>query len=218
MADIVKNKRIQKLYGRFLQDKQGKLETKKTFRNQLEKVQVEKRPIQKRSAHRNINHRPIILGKSKRITLGQAINISKYAPIISEMSQKHNVPAELICGVILQESNGKARAKSHAGARGLMQLMPATAKRFGVKDIYNPRQNIEGGTKYLRFLLNHFKGDVKLSLAGYNAGEHNVKKYGNKIPPFKETQKYVPAVIGYTKTMAKILVSSKTIPTFARRI
>jgi soluble lytic murein transglycosylase-like protein len=80
---------------------------------------------------------------------------------------------------------------SNKGARGLMQLMPGTAARFGVSSIWDPRQNIEGGARYMRFLLDQFDGDVPLALAGYNAGEGAVMKYGNRIPPYSETQEYV---------------------------
>ena len=90
-----------------------------------------------------------------------------------------------------QESSFNAQAISYKGARGLMQLMPATAARFGVRDIFDPAQNIEGGARYLRFLLDTFKGDVELALAGYNAGENAVARYGNQIPPYRETQDYV---------------------------
>jgi soluble lytic murein transglycosylase-like protein len=90
-----------------------------------------------------------------------------------------------------QESGFKLKATSYKGARGLMQLMPATAIRFGVNDIYNPKQNIEAGIKYMRWLINKFGGDITLALAGYNAGEGAVMKYGNQIPPYRETQEYV---------------------------
>jgi soluble lytic murein transglycosylase-like protein len=90
-----------------------------------------------------------------------------------------------------QESTFKPRAMSNKGARGLMQLMPGTARRFGVSSIWDPRQNIEGGTRYIRFLLDTFDGDVQLALAGYNAGEGAVMKYGYRIPPYSETQEYV---------------------------
>jgi soluble lytic murein transglycosylase-like protein len=93
-----------------------------------------------------------------------------------------------------QESAFKKTATSHKGASGLMQLMPATAVRWGVKNIYNPQQNIEAGVKYMRWLLDKFGGDVKLALAAYNAGEGSVKKYGNKIPPYTETQNYVKRI------------------------
>jgi soluble lytic murein transglycosylase-like protein len=90
-----------------------------------------------------------------------------------------------------QESSFKLRAISPKGARGLMQLMPMTAARFGVTNIFDPRQNIEGGARYLRFLLDRFNGDLSLTLAGYNAGEGAVEKYGWRIPPYAETQEYV---------------------------
>ncbi len=78
-----------------------------------------------------------------------------------------------------------------------MQLMPATAKRFGVRDIWDPEQNIEGGVAYLRFLQDLFAGDIRLALAAYNAGEGAVAKYGNRIPPYRETRTYVRRVLGY---------------------
>ena len=90
-----------------------------------------------------------------------------------------------------QESSFKLRATSYKGASGLMQLMPATARRFGVTDIYEPRQNIDAGVKYMRWLLDTFNGDVNLALAGYNAGEGAVMKYGWQIPPYSETREYV---------------------------
>jgi soluble lytic murein transglycosylase-like protein len=90
-----------------------------------------------------------------------------------------------------QESSFKPRAMSYKGARGLMQLMPGTASRFGVSNIWDPRQNIEGGARYMRFLLDMFSNDVRLALAGYNAGEGAVMKYGNQVPPYSETREYV---------------------------
>ncbi len=101
---------------------------------------------------------------------------------------------DLVRSIIGQESSGKRTATSPKGARGLMQLMPATAARYGVKDVNNPEENIRGGTDYLKFLSDKFKGDPDLVLAGYNAGEGAVEKHGNKIPPYAETQAYVPAV------------------------
>lgn len=97
----------------------------------------------------------------------------------------------LLYSVMHQESSFKSRAISPKGARGLMQLMPGTAMRFGVTNIFDARQNIEGGARYLRFLLDRFDGDVNLALAGYNAGEGAVEKYGWRIPPYAETQEYV---------------------------
>jgi len=97
----------------------------------------------------------------------------------------------LLYSIMHQESSFKSHAISPKGARGLMQLMPFTAMRFGVTNIFDPRQNIEGGARYVRFLLDRFDGDINLVLAGYNAGEGAVEKYGWSIPPYSETQEYV---------------------------
>jgi soluble lytic murein transglycosylase-like protein len=104
---------------------------------------------------------------------------------------RYGIDPLLVYAQMHQESSFKLKATSYKGARGLMQLMPGTAIRFGVRDIYNPQQNIEAGVKYMRWLLNQFGGDVALALAGYNAGEGAVMKYGNQIPPYRETQEYV---------------------------
>ena len=97
----------------------------------------------------------------------------------------------LLYSIMHQESSFKSHAVSPKGARGLMQLMPFTAVRYGVTNIFDPKQNIEGGARYLRFLLDRFDGDLSLALAGYNAGEGAVDKYGWRIPPYSETQEYV---------------------------
>jgi len=110
---------------------------------------------------------------------------------ITTSSARYNIDPLLIYAQMHQESSFKLKATSYKGARGLMQLMPGTAIRFGVTDIYNPKQNIEGGVKYMRWLIDKFGGDVTLALAGYNAGEGAVMKYGNRIPPYRETQEYV---------------------------
>ncbi len=110
---------------------------------------------------------------------------------IVESGKRNAVDPLLLYSIMHQESTFKQRALSPKGARGLMQLMPATAARFGVSSIFDPRQNIEGGARYVRFLLDQFDGDVNLALAGYNAGEGAVMKYGNRIPPYAETQEYV---------------------------
>jgi Transglycosylase SLT domain len=110
---------------------------------------------------------------------------------IVESSVRNGVDPVLIYATMHQESSFKQRALSPKGASGLMQLMPGTARRFGVTNIFDARQNIEGGVRYMRFLLDSFGGDVSLALAGYNAGEGAVLKYGRQIPPYRETQEYV---------------------------
>ena len=106
-------------------------------------------------------------------------------------SLRYNIDPLLIYAQMHQESAFKLKATSYKGARGLMQLMPATAMRFGVSNIYDPKQNIDAGVKYMRWLLNKFDQDMSLALAGYNAGEGAVMKYGYRIPPYNETREYV---------------------------
>jgi soluble lytic murein transglycosylase-like protein len=110
---------------------------------------------------------------------------------IVESGARNGVDPVLLYSIMHRESSFKRFALSPKGARGLMQLMPGTAARFGVKNIFDPQQNIEGGARYVRFLLDLFDGDVRLALAGYNAGEGAVMKYGKRVPPYAETQEYV---------------------------
>lgn len=114
----------------------------------------------------------------------------------------YGLDAKLVRCLIRQESGFRANVVSHKGAMGVMQLMPATAKRFGVTDPWDPQQNLEGGLKYLQWLKAHFSNNVPLTLAGYNAGENAVAKYGNKIPPYQETMNYVVSILqAYDATM-----------------
>lgn len=122
---------------------------------------------------------------------------------IAQSALNNQLDGELIHAVMHVESAYKVKARSSKGAQGLMQLMPATANRLGVKNIHDPAQNIEGGARYLRELLNLFKNDVSLAVAAYNAGENAVIKYGNKIPPYKETQAYVPKVVNIYQALLK---------------
>jgi soluble lytic murein transglycosylase-like protein len=124
--------------------------------------------------------------------------INNSAQVLAHVKQSainNQLDSELILAVMHVESANNSQARSPKGAQGLMQLMPATARRFGVKDNFDPLQNIEGGAKYLKVLLKLFHNDVSLALAGYNAGEYAVMKYGNRIPPYQETQAYVPKVL-----------------------
>lgn len=122
--------------------------------------------------------------------------LDKYSDLINEASKKYNVDKQLIKSVILTESAGKHDALSKANAKGLMQLMDSTSTDMGVKNPWNPKENIYGGTKYLSKLLKDYEGDTELALAAYNAGPGNVKKF-NGIPPFKETQNYIKRVNNY---------------------
>jgi soluble lytic murein transglycosylase-like protein len=118
---------------------------------------------------------------------------TRFNPTIVEAARKFDVDAALVSAIIKVESDYQPRVVSHKGARGLMQLMPATARRFGVTNSFDPVANIYGGTRYLRWLLDHFAGNIDYVVAAYNAGEGNVGKYGG-IPPFRETVRYVEKV------------------------
>ncbi|MEE9429539.1 MAG: transglycosylase SLT domain-containing protein [Melioribacteraceae bacterium] len=128
--------------------------------------------------------------------------LSKYDSIIKSAAEKFGVDDKLIKSVILTESAAKNNAKSNASAKGLMQLMDSTATDLGVKNVWDAKDNINGGTKYLSKLLKRYDGDVDMALAGYNAGPGNVKKY-NGIPPFKETQNYIKRVNNYLNNWNK---------------
>jgi len=112
---------------------------------------------------------------------------------VDRIAGRHGLPPELLHSVIQVESNYNPNAVSPKGALGIMQLIPATARRFGVTDVFDPVENIEGGARYLQYLLGLFDGDYPLALAAYNAGENAVAKYGN-VPPYPETQTYLRLV------------------------
>jgi len=130
--------------------------------------------------------------KSKIDLKAQSTNIDE---IIETFSEKYGIDGDFIKAIIKQESGFNTRATSKKGAMGLMQLMPKTAQSLGVIDAYNPSQNIEGGVKYLKSLLDKYGDNKELALAAYNAGPGAVKKYGG-IPPYKETQNYINAIMG----------------------
>ena len=122
---------------------------------------------------------------------------SRYTSYIQEAAQANNVEPALIHAVIAAESGYDSFARSSKGAVGLMQLMPETARRYSVTNRLDPAQNIHGGTRYLRDLLRMFDYDLRLAVAAYNAGEQAVVKYGNRIPPYRETVEYVPPAMAY---------------------
>lgn len=124
---------------------------------------------------------------------------ARYAPLVDAAAAASKVDPALIEAIMTAESAFDPLAISKAGAVGLMQLMPETAKRYGVTDRWDPAQNILGGARYLNFLLRKFNNNHKLAIAAYNAGEGAVEKHRNRIPPFSETRKYVPKVLAYYK-------------------
>jgi soluble lytic murein transglycosylase-like protein len=131
---------------------------------------------------------PAAAAVADRLDLGLGINA-----VVESIAAQHSLPPQLIHSVIQVESNYNPNAVSPKGAQGLMQLIPATARRFGVSDAFDPVANIEGGAKYLKYLLDLYNNDYRLALAAYNAGEAAVAKYGD-VPPFAETRNYVVQV------------------------
>lgn len=134
------------------------------------------------------------MGGAQAVQSTQKTSKSQVLNIVSKVSKKHGVDEKLVNALIKQESGFNAKAKSKAGAMGLMQLMPATAKSLGVADPYNPVQNVEGGVKYLKSMLDKYNGNVILALAAYNAGPGAVDKYDG-VPPYAETQNYVKNIL-----------------------
>ncbi len=124
-------------------------------------------------------------------------NKLKYHKIVDTAARTYGLDGALLHAVISVESRYNSKAVSKKGAKGMMQLMPETALRYGVKDSFDPAQNINGGAQYLRDLLKTYNKDVRLALAAYNAGENAVAKYGYRIPPIRETREYVPKVLDY---------------------
>jgi hypothetical protein len=140
---------------------------------------------------------------------------NRYDTYVREASRLYQVPEELVRAIIKCESDYDPRAVSPTGAQGLMQLMPATALRMGVRDAFDPRENILGGTRYLRVLANAFNGSLELTVAGYNAGEAAVIRYQG-IPPYEETQGYVGCVVshyrGYRAARAETASAAPPMP------
>ena len=130
----------------------------------------------------------------------RVVDIEKLVPIIANAARLHGLDAKLVHAVIRAESGYNEHAISPKGAVGLMQLIPATAQRYGVLNSHDPTENISGGTRYLRDLLKMFNGNIELALAGYNAGENAVIRAGHRIPPYPETMAYVPKVLNFYRS------------------
>lgn len=133
--------------------------------------------------------------KSVKTFSGYPAASDRYAPLVEKMAREHSVDCALLQAMIAAESGFDPYAVSPKGAIGLMQLMPETARRYGVRNPYDPADNIRGGAKYLRDLMRKFNNDLSLTLAAYNAGEDAIVQYGNRIPPYRETLQYVPRVL-----------------------
>jgi hypothetical protein len=146
---------------------------------------------------------PYVGGAPARVFMPSQEDMQKYAHIIQTASKAYGVDASLVHAVISAESMYNPNAVSRTGAMGLMQLMPDTARRYGVQNMMDPAENIHGGVRYLRDLLDLFKGRLDLAIAAYNAGENAVIRSGRKIPPYAETRHYVPKVLGFYHTFQK---------------
>lgn len=131
-------------------------------------------------------------------------DILRYSSFIESASKQYGVDSALVHAVITAESGYNAAAVSKAGARGLMQLMPETAQRYGVRNIHDPMENISGGVRYLRDLISMFNGNLELAVAAYNAGENAVIRHGHRVPPYAETVNYVPKVLGFYRKFQRI--------------
>jgi soluble lytic murein transglycosylase-like protein len=156
----------------------------------------------------NNRYRLLVLSSQDRTRAGDRYDAqllaraTQYDSIIEHAAVSAAVEPNLLRAVIVVESGFNSRALSKRGAVGLMQLMPATASRFGVSNPYDPRENVHGGARYLKFLIDRFGHDVRLALAAYNAGEEAVDRNGGQIPPFTETMAYVPRVLKIYKMLA----------------
>jgi soluble lytic murein transglycosylase-like protein len=174
---------------------EAKNETSAAAEEKTVKIPEVKRNEQVTAAHTSAA--PQLLPKKAKGLGSYTTGNQQFDRYITDASEKYGVDPLLIFAQMKQESSFKLKATSHKGASGLMQLMPDTARRFGVRNIYSPKQNIDAGVKYMRWLLDKFSGDVSLALAGYNAGEGAVMKYGNKIPPYRETKDYVKRITAH---------------------
>ncbi|MDX2085916.1 MAG: lytic transglycosylase domain-containing protein [Candidatus Melainabacteria bacterium] len=152
-------------------------------------------PMQSSRGHSPGNSGPTVPNFTTALPNTLAERKAALTPLVQQLSSQHGVDSQLVMAVIQQESGFNPQAVSHAGAQGLMQLMPQTAQWLGVQNPQNPEQNLDGGIRYLKSLLERFKGNVPLALAAYNAGPGAVDKHKG-IPPYRETQQYVRNILG----------------------
>ncbi|WP_082393774.1 lytic transglycosylase domain-containing protein [Bacillus sp. JCM 19034] len=185
---------MQSYFSTFLAEQMERLQMESNLKTQQRGLFLD--PTLNEIKHKTSTVLPAIENRNKPTTVDNSeIQIS-----IDRAAQKYQLDPKLIYAVIKHESNFNPKAVSPAGAAGLMQLMPATAKMLNVNNVFDPTENIEGGAKYLRQMLDRYNGNVQLALAAYNAGPGNVDKYGG-IPPFKETESYVPRVFNTYLTL-----------------
>ena len=187
-ASEIKNN-FKDILNKKLEENKENKETDKTSNEEM--VEVEISPTKTPLSDSKISKKESINLKSKIDLKSQKVNVDE---IIDTFSEKYDIDRDFIKAIINKESGFNVNATSKKGAMGLMQLMPTTAKSLGVEDAYNPWENVEGGVKYLKKLLNTYNDDKKMALAAYNAGPTAVKRYGG-IPPYKETQNYVNSIM-----------------------
>jgi soluble lytic murein transglycosylase-like protein len=168
------------------------------IRAQIEEDRFQRAAVAMADTEYSIALRRIETAAEKTAMHGETL----FYPIIFEAAYRYEVDPAMVKAIILAESSYNARAVSNRGARGLMQLMPITAREMGVKNNFSPRQNIHAGTAYFKKLLNRYDGDVKLALAAYNAGSARVKQYKG-VPPFKATRTYIEKVLHYHRIYSK---------------
>ena len=161
----------------------------------FDEVEVETPDSSNSSATGERNNDPNQTNKTRFHAIKLHGNYKNYRSLIQKIAEQTQVDPALLHAIIQAESSYNPRARSPRGAVGLMQLMPATGRRFGAKNLTDPTANVYAGARYLRYLLEIFDNNKKLAIAGYNAGEYAVKRHGNKIPPYKQTQKYVNKVM-----------------------
>ncbi len=167
-----------------------------------------------RTTRRHATRPKAIVRRASRGPISRTLFPRSLANIVQSTGFRYGIDPHLVWGVIKVESNFNSRAVSRQGARGLMQLMPATARMHNVRNVHDPTENVDAGVRYLRFLLDRFDGNLRLALAAYNAGPGTVERYNNRIPPYPETRKYVRRVLKYYQHYrAKGTLSGGTVTT-----